>query len=125
MNRLKISSFAGGVNQALDDGATHISQSRSAQNVDVSNGDLRTIKGYSKYVTTNVGATVTRLMKFYKTNTSTGVVTSCLLAATAAAVYYWTGSAWTALGAGVHKQGLGLPQLPDCRDRRCDYGQRI
>jgi len=98
----KIKNFMGGLNQAADDSALSVNQSRNAQNVDVASGTLKTISGYSKYVASAVPAGVTRLMKFYKTNTTTGVVTSYLLAATAAAVYYWNTSteAWTALGTG-------------------------
>jgi hypothetical protein len=101
MNRFKISNFGGGLNQSVDDSAMSVNESKDAQNVDISNGDLRTIKGFSKYIATAVGAPVTRLMKFYKTNTTTGVTTSYLLAATASAIYYWNGSAWTSLATGL------------------------
>ena len=70
--------------------------------MDVADGTLKTISGTSKYVATAVGAAITRLMKFYKTNTTTGVTTPYLLAATATGVYYWNTatSAWVALGTG-------------------------
>lgn len=101
MSTFKIKNFAGGLNQALDDSALAVNQSRNAQNVDVSSGTLKVIGGYSKYVSNPLPAAVTRLMKFYKNNTTTGAVTSYLLAATATAIYYWTGSAWTALATGL------------------------
>ena len=101
MNAFKIKNFAGGLNQSADDSLLSVNQSRDAQNVDVSSGTLKTISGYSKYISTAAPAGITRLMKFYKNNTSTGAVTSYLLAATATAIYYWTGSAWTALATGL------------------------
>ena len=101
MNAFKIKNFAGGLNQSADDSLLSVNQSRDAQNVDVSSGTLKTISGYSKYIATAAPAGITRLMKFYKNNTSTGAVTSYLLAATATAIYYWTGSAWTALATGL------------------------
>ena len=101
MNAFKINNFAGGLNQSADDSLLSVNQSRDAQNVDVSSGTLKTISGYSKYISTAAPAGITRLMKFYKNNTSTGAVTSYLLAATATAIYYWTGSAWTALATGL------------------------
>ena len=97
MNAFKINNFAGGLNQSADDSLLSVNQSRDAQNVDVSSGTLKTISGYSKYIAAAAPAGITRLMKFYKNNTSTGAVTSYLLAATATAIYYWTGSAWSAL----------------------------
>ena len=93
----KIPNFGGGLNQSADDSVLQINQSRNAQNVDVSSGTLKSIDGYSKYIATACPAGITRLMKFYKNNTTTGAVTSYLLAATATAIYNWTGSAWTAL----------------------------
>ena len=101
MNTFKIKDFAGGLNQSADDSVLAVNQSRNAQNVDVSSGTLKTIDGYSKYIATACPASVTRLMKFYKNNTTTGAVTSYLLAATATAIYYWTGSAWSALATGL------------------------
>ena len=101
MNAFKIKNFAGGLNQSADDSLLSVNQSRDAQNVDVSSGTLKTISGYSKYIATAAPAGITRLMKFYKNNTSTGAVTSYLLAATATAIYYWTGSAWTSLATGL------------------------
>lgn len=105
MNRFKIANFNGGLNQSGDDGVISVNESKDAQNVNIDNGDLRTIKGYSKYIATAVGSptAITRLMKFYKTNTSTGAVTSYLLAATSGAVYKWnTGtSAWDTLASGL------------------------
>lgn len=101
MNAFKINNFAGGLNQSADDSLLSVNQSRDAQNVDVSSGTLKTISGYSKYIATAAPAGITRLMKFYKNNTSTGAVTSYLLAATATAIYYWTGSAWSALATGL------------------------
>ena len=101
MNTFKIKNFAGGLNQSADDSLLSVNQSRDAQNVDVSSGTLKTISGYSKYISTAAPAGITRLMKFYKNNTSTGAVTSYLLAATATAIYYWTGSAWSALATGL------------------------
>ena len=101
MNAFKITNFAGGLNQSADDSLLSVNQSRDAQNVDVSSGTLKTISGYSKYIATAAPAGITRLMKFYKNNTSTGAVTSYLLAATATAIYYWTGSAWSALATGL------------------------
>ena len=101
MNTFKIKNFAGGLNQSADDSLLSVNQSRDAQNVDVSSGTLKTISGYSKYIATAAPAGITRLMKFYKNNTSTGAVTSYLLAATATAIYYWTGSAWAALATGL------------------------
>ena len=101
MNAFKIKNFAGGLNQSADDSLLSVNQSRDAQNVDVSSGTLKTISGYSKYIATAAPAGITRLMKFYKNNTSTGAVTSYLLAATATAIYYWTGSAWSALATGL------------------------
>lgn len=101
MNTFKIKNFAGGLNQSADDSLLSVNQSRDAQNVDVSSGTLKTISGYSKYIATAAPAGITRLMKFYKNNTSTGAVTSYLLAATATAIYYWTGSAWSALATGL------------------------
>ena len=101
MNAFKIKNFAGGLNQSADDSLLSVNQSRDAQNVDVSSGTLKTISGYSKYIATAAPAGITRLMKFYKNNTSTGAVTSYLLAATATAIYYWTGSAWAALATGL------------------------
>ena len=101
MNAFKIKNFAGGLNQSADDSLLSVNQSRDAQNVDVSSGTLKTISGYSKYIAAAAPAGITRLMKFYKNNTSTGAVTSYLLAATATAIYYWTGSAWTALATGL------------------------
>ena len=100
MSTFKISNFLGGLNQSADDSVLSVNQSRDAQNVDVSAGTLKTINGYSKYVDTAAPAGITRLMKFYKTNTTTGATTSYLLAATVTAIYYWTGSAWSALGTG-------------------------
>jgi len=100
MANFKIKSFAGGLNQSADDSLLSVNQSRNAQNVDVSSGTLKTINGYSKYIATACPTGITRLMKFYKNNTTTGAVTSYLLAATATAIYYWTGSAWAALGTG-------------------------
>ena len=97
MSTFKIKNFLGGLNQSADESVLAVNQSRNAQNVDVSSGTLKTINGYSKYIATACPAAITRLMKFYKTNTSTGVTTSYLLAATATAIYYWTGSAWSAL----------------------------
>ena len=101
MNAFKINNFAGGLNQSADESLLSVNQSRDAQNVDVSSGTLKTISGYSKYIATAAPAGITRLMKFYKNNTSTGAVTSYLLAATATAIYYWTGSAWSALATGL------------------------
>ena len=101
MNAFKINNFAGGLNQSADDSLLSVNQSRDAQNVDVSSGTLKTISGHSKYIATAAPAGITRLMKFYKNNTSTGAVTSYLLAATATAIYYWTGSAWSALATGL------------------------
>ena len=101
MNTFKIKNFAGGLNQSADDSLLSVNQSRDAQNVDVSSGTLKTISGYSKYIAAAAPAGITRLMKFYKNNTSTGAVTSYLLAATATAIYYWTGSAWSALATGL------------------------
>lgn len=101
MDTFKIKNFAGGLNQAADDSVLSVNQSRNAQNVDVSSGTLKTIDGYSKYIATAAPAGITRLMKFYKNNTTTGAVTSYLLAATATAIYNWTGSAWTALATGL------------------------
>jgi len=100
MSTFKIKNFAGGLNQSADDSVLAVNQSRDAQNVDVSRGALKTISGYSKYISSVVPAGITRLMKFFKTDTTTGVTTSYLLAATATAIYYWTGSAWSALGTG-------------------------
>lgn len=93
--------FRGGLNLGEEENALSASESRNAQNVDISNGDLRTIAGYAKYVSEAVPAAITRLMKFYQNNTETGTVTSYLLAATATAIYYWTGSAWTAIATGI------------------------
>ena len=101
MDTFKIKNFAGGLNQSADDSVLSVNQSRNAQNVDVSGGTLKTIDGYSKYIATAAPAGITRLMKFYKNNTTTGAVTSYLLAATATAIYNWTGSAWTALATGL------------------------
>jgi len=101
MSTLKIKSFAGGLNQSADDSELSTSQSKNAQNVDIATGTLKTINGYSKYISTAAPAAITRLMKFYKTNTTTGAVTSYLLVATATAIYYWTGSAWSALATGL------------------------
>ena len=98
MSTFKIKNFAGGLNQSADDSVLALNQSRNAQNMDVSTGTLKTIGGYSKYITAAVPAGVTRLMKFYKNNTTTGAVTSYLLAATATAPYWWNGTAWAALG---------------------------
>ena len=101
MSKFKIENFMGGLNQAADDSVLAVNQSRNAQNVDVASGTLKTIDGYSKYIATAAPAGITRLMKFYKNNTATGAVTSYLLAATATAIYYWTGSAWAALATGL------------------------
>ena len=101
MSTFKIPNFAGGLNQSADDSVLSVNQSRNAQNVDVASGTLKTIDGYSKYIATAAPAGITRLMKFYKNNTTTGAVTSYLLAATATAIYNWTGSAWTALATGL------------------------
>lgn len=101
MSTFKIKNFAGGLNQSADDSVLAVNQSRNAQNVDVSTGTLKSISGYSKYIDTAAPAGITRLMKFYKNNTTTGAVTSYLLAATATAIYYWTGSAWSALATGL------------------------
>lgn len=100
MSTFKIKNFLGGLNQAADDSVLAVNQSRNAQNVDVSSGTLKSVNGYSKYVSNPCPAGITRLMKFFKTNTSTGETVSFLLAATATAVYYWTGSEWSALGTG-------------------------
>ena len=97
MSTFKIPNFAGGLNQSADDSVLSVNQSRNTQNVDIASGTLKTIDGYSKYIATAAPAGITRLMKFYKNNTTTGAVTSYLLAATATAIYNWTGSAWTAL----------------------------
>jgi len=99
MANFKIKNFSGGLNQAADDSILAVNQSRNAQNVDVSSGTLKTIDGYSKYIATAAPAGITRLMKFYKNNTTTGAVTSYLLAATATAIYYYnvSTSAWVAL----------------------------
>ena len=103
MNTFKIKDFAGGLNQSADDSVLAVNQSRNAQNVDVSSGTLKTIDGYSKYIVTAAPAGITRLMKFYKNNTTTGAVTSYLLAATATAIYYYnvSTSAWVALATGL------------------------
>ena len=101
MSVFEIDNFAGGLNQSADDSVLSKNQSRNAQNVDVASGTLKTIDGYSKYIATAAPAGITRLMKFYKNNTTTGAVTSYLLAATATAIYNWTGSAWTALATGL------------------------
>ena len=101
MATFKIKNFLGGLNQAADDSVLAANQSRDAQNVDVTSGTLKTIAGYSKCVATAAPAGITRLMKFYKNNTTTGATTSYLLAATATAIYYWTGSAWSALATGL------------------------
>lgn len=101
MSTFKIKNFAGGLNQSADDSATAVNQSRNTQNMDVSTGTLKTISGFNKYVPSAAPAGVTRLMKFYKNNTTTGAVTSYLLAATATALYYWTGAAWSALATGL------------------------
>ena len=101
MGTFKIKNFAGGLNQSADESVLSVNQSRNAQNVDVSSGTLKTIAGYSKYIATACPAEITRLMKFYKTNTTTGVTTSYLLAATATAIYYWAGTAWSALATGL------------------------
>ena len=101
MSTFIIKNFAGGLNQSADDSVLAVNQSRNAQNVDVSTGTLKSINGYSKYIATAAPAGITRLMKFYKNNTTTGAVTSYLLAATATAIYYWTGSAWSALATGL------------------------
>lgn len=98
MSTFKLRNFAGGINQAADDTALEANESRDAQNVDIASGTLRTIRGFGKYASAAVGAAVTRLMKFYMNDTSTGAVTSYLIAATATGLYYWTGSAWSALG---------------------------
>lgn len=97
MSTFKIKNFAGGLNQSADDSATAVNQSRNTQNMDVSTGTLKTVSGYSKYIATAAPAGITRLMKFYKNNTTTGAVTSYLLAATATALYYWSGTEWSAL----------------------------
>ena len=101
MSTFKIKNFAGGLNQSADDSATAVNQSRNTQNMDVSAGTLKTVSGYSKYIATAAPAGITRLMKFFKNNTTTGAVTSYLLAATATALYYWTGAAWSALATGL------------------------
>jgi len=101
MASFKIDNFAGGLNQSADDSVLSKNQSRNAQNVEIASGTLKTIDGYSKYIATAAPAGITRLMKFYKNNTTTGAVTSYLLAATATAIYYWTGSAWAALATGL------------------------
>jgi hypothetical protein len=62
-------------------------------------------------------------MKFYKNNTSTGAVTSHLLAATETAVYVWTGSRGLRWGP-ASPPGLGLSELPDKRNGRHHHGQR-
>ena len=100
MSAFKIKNFAGGINQSLDDSELSTNQSRNAQNVDVATGTLKTISGYSKYISLSAPAGITRLMKFYKTNTTTGAVTSYLIAATATAIYYWNGTLWATLGTG-------------------------
>ena len=100
MNAFKITNFAGGLNQSADDSLLSVNQSRDAQNVDVSSGTLKTISGYSKYIAAAAPAGITRLMKFYKNNTSTGTVTSYLLAATATAIY-----------SGPARHGRRLPQV--------------
>ena len=97
MSTFKIKNFAGGLNQSADDSATAVNQSRNTQNMDVSTGTLKTVSGYSKYIATAAPAGITRLMKFFKNNTTTGAVTSYLLAATATALYYWSGTEWSAL----------------------------
>ena len=97
MGTFKIKNFAGGLNQSADDSVLALNQSRNAQNVDVSTGTLKTISGYVKYTAPAVPAGVTRLMKFYRNDTATGAVTSYLLAATATALYYWSGTDWVSL----------------------------
>ena len=101
MSTYKIKNFSGGLNQSADDSALAVNQSRNAQNVDVSAGTLKTINGYEKYVSAAVPDGVTRLMKFYKNNTTTGAVTPYLIAATATALYYWDGTAWVSLATGL------------------------
>lgn len=98
MSTFKIQNFIGGLNQAADDGVLAVNQSRNAQNVDISSGTLKTMSGYSKYISAAAPSGITRLMKFYKNNTTTGAVTSHLLAATATSVYYWNGTSWAVLG---------------------------
>lgn len=100
MPKFSISNFIGGINQSVDETLLKANESSDAQNVDVSEGTLKTMTGYTKYVASAVPAGVTRLMKFYKTSTSTGATTSYLLAATSTALYYWSGAAWTSLGTG-------------------------
>ena len=99
MSTWKLNNFSGGLNQSADDSVLAVNQSRNAQNVDVSSGTLKSIDGYSKYIATACPAGITRLMKFYKNNTTTGAVTSYLLAATATAIYYYnvSTSAWVEL----------------------------
>ena len=101
MSTYKIKNFSGGLNQSADDSALAANQSRNAQNMDVSAGTLKTINGYEKYVSAAVPAGVTRLMKFFQNNTTTGAVTSYLIAATATALYYWNGAAWVSLATGL------------------------
>lgn len=100
MATFKIANFMGGLNQATDESLLSPNESTDAQNVDITSGTLRTVSGFSKYVSAETPAGITRLMKFYKTNTSTGATTSHLLAATADAVYHWTGSNWAVIGSG-------------------------
>jgi hypothetical protein len=99
----KIDDFLGGYNNSVEENKLKYNETQNAQNVDISNGNLKTINGYTKYATNAIADGISRLMKFYKNNAD-GTVTGYLLAGTAAAtpiIQLLTGNTWSTLKSGL------------------------
>ena len=75
-------------------------ETQSAQNMDISDGNLSVCKGFNEYITLPIPKGIKTLMPFYKNNDD-GTVTSYLLAATNDTLYYYNGSAWVFLKGGL------------------------
>lgn len=98
-----IDNFLGGYNHSVSEENLKKNETQNAQNFDISDGNLKTALGYSKYISTPIANGISKLMKFFKTNVD-GTVTSYLIAGTlevAPTIQYWNGSTWVTLKTGL------------------------
>ena len=97
-NPYKIDNFRGGLNFSADEEQIPRNATQRAENVDISDGSLKTANGYCKYIDTQIpgGGSIGSIMEFYK-NGVTGIESS-LVGASGTKVYYWDGDEWIEIG---------------------------
>lgn len=95
VHSVRYAGFINGISQAVDENMLKPQFSPDAQNMSISDGILKTAKGYSKFITTGLTAPIESISVFYLYNGGTRI--TYYLAATSNNLYTWTGLEWLSI----------------------------